>query len=120
MWFFIYDALFSMSNYEMLKLGKISLKLSSPGPNETAQEVKARQALDAVQATATEFFKRVAHGTYFFAFLAVVCLVTVVFARQDFIAWSCVVVLIVTLFLMLPEIFRLVDQPDEPAPRPPA
>jgi hypothetical protein len=109
MWFFIASTLFSVTNVEMLKPGKFTMKVPDPKPNETPAEKQLREQLAALRLKDIEIFRRVAHGTNYFALVAVLCGVIFFTAKAVAIEWSCLVVLVVSLFLMLPEIFRLDD-----------
>ncbi len=111
-WFYIIDTLYSMSNLEMLKPGKFTLKVPAQLPNETPEQARLRQELAAMQLKNIELFKRTAHGTWFFALVAVFSVAIFTTANIFVLAWSCLAVLVISVFLILPEVFRLDDKSD--------
>ncbi len=108
MWFYIFDTLYSVTNLEMLK-PKFTLRPPPPDPNETPEQAEAREQIVERQLKRIEFFQRAAHGTPYFALVSILCLVTFITASTITIAWSCLLVLVVSLFLMLPQVFDVSD-----------
>jgi hypothetical protein len=65
----------------------------------------AVQAKVRVKDAIIKYLRRIEHGAWHFVFVAAVCLVTLVFARQDIIAWSCIAVFVISVRLVLNELF---------------
>jgi hypothetical protein len=111
--FFVLSFLLSTTSVEMLKPGKFTLKVPDPKPNETPVEKQLREQLAAAKVKDIDLFRRVAHGTRYFGMVAILCLAVFITASVVTIEWSCLLVLVVSLFLMLPEIFYF-DDPGTP------
>ncbi len=111
-YFYALSTLFSLTNLEMLKPGKFTLGAPAKSANETPAAAKLRQNLETIRLKDIEFFKRVAHGTRYFALISLLSLAIFITAKVSYIAWSCLGVIVVSLFLILPEIFSLVDPND--------
>jgi hypothetical protein len=107
MWFFILSFLLSTTSVEMMRPGKFTLRPPDPKANETAAETQLRLQLTAARIKNIDLFTRLAHGTKYFAMVVLLCLAVFITAKLSVIAWSCLIVLVVSLFLMLPEVFRL-------------
>jgi len=112
-WFYIVDALFSVTNSQLLKPGSVFMKSVEPPPNESAEDAEKRKKSALARASLIQFFQRNAHGTRYFWLVAALCTAIVVTARQDVIAWACLSIIVLSLFLILPEVFSLVDKPDD-------
>jgi hypothetical protein len=69
-----------------------------------------------VKDVAITYLKRIEHGARYFVFVAAVYLVTIVFARQDIIAWACLAVFVISVRLVLNELF---DGEEAKATKPP-
>ncbi|HEY1728258.1 MAG TPA: hypothetical protein VGG22_07795 [Candidatus Baltobacteraceae bacterium] len=108
-YFYGISTLFSLTNLEMLKPGKFTLKVPDKTASETQAAVELRQSLEKIRLKDIEFFKRVAHGTRYFALVSLLSSAIFITAKVSYIAWSCFIVIVVSLFLILPEIFRLDD-----------
>lgn len=107
-WFFILSFLLSTTSLQMLK-PRLGLKIPDAKPNETPEETKARLRVSAILLKNIDLFTRLAYGTRFFALTAALSLWVFITADVSVITWTCLVVLVLSLFLMLPEVFRLDD-----------
>jgi hypothetical protein len=105
--FYAISALFSFAlrTLEPHLASALSSQMASAQAQGDGVALARQRARDGV----IRYLKLISHGAWYFMFVAVVCVATVVLARQDIIAWSCLIVFVVSLFLILPELFEVVE-----------
>ena len=109
-WFYGLSATFSFSYNVLLKPGYYKVIDTPPEPTETHEQARKR-----VEENGLYRFRLIAHGAWYFAFVAALCLLVVVTARKEWIAWTSIIALITSLSLILPELFSVVEQRQDKA-----
>jgi hypothetical protein len=104
-WFYGLSAGFSFLYLGNLKPGYYKVLTTEHGPNETDEQARQR-----VQNSTLDNFRLIAHGAWYFVFVSALCIIVVVTARQEWVAWTGIASLIVSLFLILPELFNVVEE----------
>ncbi len=112
--FYVCNVVLSMSNRRLLKPG--FFEPPKPQPTEAPEQTRLGEQIAASEEVARENVKRVSHGMFYFTLVGLLCLFTFVEGNQGAIAWSCITVLVVSIFLMMPELFSLLGAPAKRRP----
>jgi hypothetical protein len=108
-WFYAESALVSFVMFNTVGANPVEILSASPIAGESPEQARQR-----AQDRNRRFFERLEHGRWYFASTALICFASAFLGRQDIVAWSCLLVVIMALFLILPELFELVETGDKP------
>jgi hypothetical protein len=102
---FMHFRRFSVSNQGALK-SKIFAFVEPANEGETIEAAHKRP-----EDRMRKCLQRIAHGYWYFAATAALCSLIFILGRQDVVASPCIALLVVSMGLILPQLFSLSDNP---------